>query len=682
MSIRKVKKDHLKEHAGVELLKPFSLPDHGDPLKFWTHHETDNHLVDLTPLAEGQYENPATGNWNGPFSGRPQLIRQLASAIEIGFTGITSDTAKNRLGLLRQWWRLLDAVEKDAEEKGQPMYRVEDVRQLTAVHREFAYRSGMRQHPFRIFISYANVVLKQLEAPGLYWKSPENPEPKRHLPPQDQSKALRHALRRKWYEVRDRWEFMDRIRSEGFVPHNGEEADLLKHWCHFAEKQHMTGKANPATADLIGKRKQASDFTDSTGMYVSTMRTIVFPTRADAEAAFYLCLAQTGWNPATLYSLDASETILQNHPRDENRYLLVGKKARSGGEDQPVTGLWRTTSGPGFIVDAYMKRIEPLREQLKADLLAEKQKYAQLIQEGASADGLTRQLKEIRQLEKGIRSVWIYVGKQGVNWLTQKKASNSHATNDGRKLHYVSRVLEELNCERAKRGATLIPLVTPSDFRDIFAEFVWRASGGNILALKNALRHKRVTTSERYVNNNILNAERDGEIITFHNNLFGQLYEGIVDATTLAHEQRYGPVTKEQKQRLNEYRALQRSRIVMGCRDPFHPPEDIQQNSGNRRLCRSQRCLLCKKNAVILPESLSGIAMRIEELVAMQEAIPVTTWLISRFPEEMDNCLYVLKKLFPTEDVRQAREHWKQRIADGSHRIPGIPTLDNVMETA
>ncbi len=84
MAGKKRKKDHLKEHAGVELVEVVPPPsDSGDPLRWWTQHPTQACEIALHEFAEGQTDNP-WGNqglaqlWAGPFTGRPGLIRELA----------------------------------------------------------------------------------------------------------------------------------------------------------------------------------------------------------------------------------------------------------------------------------------------------------------------------------------------------------------------------------------------------------------------------------------------------------------------------------------------------------------------------------------------------------------------------------------------------------------------------
>lgn len=479
--------------------------------------------------------------------------------------------------------------------------------------------------------------------------------------------------------VMKRWQLMDRIQGDGFEPQTDEESNLMKHWRHFAKMRGLSGKVLPSPSELRGGI-YASLFIQNTGLSVTEMRKIAFPDRWEADTAFHLCLANTGWNPAVLLSLESSQSFLRTHPRDPNRYLLIGTKARAGGTEQPVSGLWKTTAGPGFIIRSWMERTAPLRGQLTTTLANERIRYAEMARNGATVIALTRQIKNIQQLESGCRAVWLFVNRNGdIDWLGSH--SQQSFTLKDKKVPYLALFLDRLNRERIARDKEPIPLVTKSDFRDIFAMYIWRMTGGNILALMRALNHSRLRTTQGYTDTKILNAERDHQAGTFLDHLLTEWGAGRVDITILSHLQRYGAISIEMEQRLADFRTQQRSRMGVACKDPFHPPTEIQTESTKKRMCGPQRCLLCKPHAVILPESMSGIAMRVEELEAMQAVLPVGIWLESRCPEEMHNGLDVLK-LFPSDDVRKAREHWAKAIASGLHHIPGINLIDMEREIA
>ncbi|AZE50431.1 hypothetical protein C4K04_4776 [Pseudomonas chlororaphis] len=673
MSLRTHNKDHLQNYTGDYAVAPLKLdlPAPEDPLQFWIQHPTQNLLIDLTAFAEGQTVVPRTGRWGGPFSGRPQLIRQLAPAIKVATIGLSPVSAKNSMRILRTWWRLLDGVENAAGLAGQLVVRVEDVRQLTRLHCEYAHQTKMHDDSFTWFLGIANVILRAHGSPTLHWDTPKNPQPKRHLPPEDQIAVLRVALKQTWESVRKRWALSDRVRTEGFIPQSVEEEDLLKHWEYFSEKQHLYGIALP-TADQLRGGLPEKRFARFSGLTLVALRATAFPTLWEADTAFHMCLANSGWNPAVLFALDGrfEELFLRDHPQDKDRYILVGTKARAGGKEQIVDGLWKTPWGPGPIVRTWLERVKPLREQLQTRLVFEKERFNQMRQDGASSDVLSRQHNAVLHLEKGCRSVWLYAGRGGrIEWLREEKCNVHHL--NGKVVSYLFALIHLINVERAERGEAPISLVTASDFRDIFALYVWRQSGGNILAVMRLLNHSQLRTTQGYVDNNILNAERDQQTRTFLDHLFAELGQGRLDITILAHLQRHGAVTPEMEKRLQDFRTMERSRLGVACQDPFNPPPAIQPDTDGSRRCGAQRCLLCRQNALILPESLAGIAMRVEELMAIQKSVSVESWLTSDFPKELSNGLDALA-LFPVDNVHEARVHWAEKIVSGAHRVPGL----------
>ncbi len=142
--------------------------------------------------------------------------------------------------------------------------------------------------------------------------------------------------------------------------------------------------------------------------------------------------------------------------------------------------------------------------------------------------------------------------------------------------------------------------------------------------------------------------------------------------TILAQLVRHGALTPEMEARLKEYRALMKSRVGAGCSDPRHPPEYVAPNHVPGRLCGTNRCLKDCHNAKFLPESMDGIAMRVEELLMMLERLPRETFLLGGFDMELDSGEYLLDTLYPAEAVSLAREKWRKRIASGEHIAPGL----------
>lgn len=683
MSIREYRKDHLKEFAGVELAtqKAIVPPESLNPLIFWTGHKTENYKVNLIGFSDGVFERPpgARKIWLA-YSGRPGLIRQLLPAIQNSLLGAARRTVQTMLDALRRWWRVLDDVEIDAKNHQQRMTKVDDVRQLTIVHSNIAHRKGIRKSEFSTFRLLVNATLQGLGETPLYWQSPKDPIPQRHILPENHAKVLRIALKQAWEEVLKKWALLDSFRTLDTEPDNPQDADLFRHARHFLRIQEKFGKELPSAIELR-EGADGDNFTAVSNLRMTTLRESRFPTRWDVDAAFHLCLASTGWNSSTLFHLDVSGNILRSHPKDSTRFILadesyelVGRKARAGGKEHFIFGHWKTKFGPGFIIRTWMERVKPLRKLLKERLEAEQKLYAVMTSENSSEDERVKKFQLLQRLDGGSRNVWLYVDRGGeVQWLEERNPYGHML--DLERVSFLKVITSKLNAQREIRDESRIACTTPRDFRRIFAMYVWRQSGGNILAVQRALRHSQVNTTLRYLDNNILNAERDQASRNFMNHLFNELGEGRLDLTILAHLNKYGVVPLEMQDRLAQYRKLSRSRISIACKDPKKPPDFMRSSLDGNSLCITQRCLLCKTHAVILPESMPGIAQRVEELLMIMQTLAIEAWCKANFGEELNNGFLALN-LFSPDLVMQERSKWREKILTGLHPIPGFSISD------
>ncbi|HEX6881130.1 MAG TPA: hypothetical protein VF135_12245, partial [Terriglobales bacterium] len=698
MSIGKKKKDHLNLHSDVALATSTISTKSDDPLRFWTNHSTENKLIDLHLFANGEFENPHpngpnTGNWGGPFTGRPQLIAELAPAIEARTAFLSALTARNFSSTLRAWWRLFDAVESISLLDGQKIARVESVMDLNELHEAAAHKRGMAPQHFRRFLSLANDTRRLMRLPRLHWVAPKEGEPHRTLLPDDQVRELKTALKQSWERVRHTWARNDAIRAEaerrfaGEIPSDldDEQELLLKNWQHFRRVQQETGSILPTGEQLLGEWKSRESFRDH-GLKCGVMRAILYPTVEEAQIAFLLALMNSGWNPSTLSGLDAtSPFVLADHPKDDRQLVLSADedeevtlqsgKPRARGKRQFCTGLKKHSSSPPVIVAAYLKRVESLREILVGDYQAASKDLARMQAAGEEHEIIERQHTRVQKIRQGCRSVWLYVDRANeINWLDGMFPPRYVRKENSRAITYLTVLLDRVNAGRALAGKEPISPVSPSDFRDMYARHVYVQSRGNILAVMLALGHSSLRSTARYVENNIFAAETDEQIRRFVSHLFSELERGRIDLTILAQLVRDGPLTPEMEMRLTEYRKLMRSRVGAGCADPRHPPPDVAPGHVGGRLCGTHRCFKCP-NSRFLPESLDGIAMRAEELIAMSDHLPRETWLRSDFQDELDEWEDHLGALYPAQAVAETRDKWRMRIAIGKHLVPGLGSI-------
>ena len=714
MSIKNKSKDHLKEYAGVEPVVPVDTLTSDDPLRFWTGHPTENILIDLHDFAYGISEirniNVRVRRIKN-FSGRPELITELAPAIQARLALAPRPTCKGYLTSLRKFWRTCDELESIHTQEGQSVGRLKTVRDITLLHETAMHQAKFARKAFGIIRNLFDDTRRLLKLRSLMWKSLVDPEPNRQLISDVHAKELKIGIKRDWERVRKTWARNDAIRK-GIEPDTLNEYQkqnpvvvkeycvqndiLRKNWTHFERIQAGTGKVNPTSEELYDGRSR--NFHKNNGIYCLIMRAFAFPTMEEANIAFHMTLIRSGWNPSTLITgINATLiTSIFQHPKDVKQIVLTtqeeikscdetetleeiymqGSKRRAGGRMQFCIGLKKDPDSPPNIVSIFLARTQTLRAQLHRDIVEAQISYEKLRVQGAPRETVETQFKHLQTLQRGICNVWLYVDYQGkINWLdgtSWKSFYMKDTTKTKQKVSYIYLVTNRLNKEREKRGDAQIAVVTPSDFRDIYARWVYRQSGGNVLAVMIALSHARLSSTGSYLENNIFNEENDEAIHKFMTSLFNELAIGRLDLTILAHLVRYGELTGENLARLSEYRSLTRSRVKVACTDVRNPPMSVDPGHVEGKRCSTHRCLKECPNARFLPESVDGIAMRVEELMAISDHMPIDAWVKDSFDKELAAGEYLLFKLYKPQEVEYARVQWREKILAGKHVVPGV----------
>jgi hypothetical protein len=670
MGIRTYNKDHLRELAPPVALAPTSVAATSsisdDPLRFWTKNPNTPVLIDLHVFRDGEYERSARGgSWLGPFSGRPKLIDQLAPAIREILEYAAAKTTVQYLHAFRTWWRLLDAVEKVVVPGNISIAPVSEVSDITEIHRRHAYDQGMAHLPFTNFIRIVNLVRKAHGLSQLYWSPPERPDPSRHLPPKSHTDKIRFALKCKWFDAVYRWEKTEELMLSQAAS-SDKDAALLRNYQKFQLAVRVTGNPKPSGTEIYGG--MSADVFKSKGYSVPTMLRGFYPDARDIRTAFHLCLADTGWNSSVLLSLNVGEEFIVPHPKDPTRYLMYGHKVR-GDSEQITEGLFKSRGSPGGILQILIKRTQPLREQLHIDLTKLKKEFEELRVSGSASEVLDKKHKQIVKLEQGTRSPWIYAvpGRGNITWLDEVSYARGVDRTQGG--NFLDELVERIN--RTQPPNEQVTKIKPADFRDAFAAYAYRISGGMVLYVMKALGHKWPGTTKDYLDNTLLNDESDKLYRTFSSALWHEIkFHGRVDPTIIAKWCRDGDVAEEERNRLHKYRAVRRSRIGVGCKDPTNPPKHIAPTfePDGEEMCPVHRCTLCVENAVIFPDSLAGLTKRLAELLHIRSRMSAVAFAESSFGEELRNTTLALKH-FDEQEVKALLASWEQRIANGEHRV-------------
>jgi len=720
-------RQHAKENGSVKVAVPTVSRQLSKPplaeFEIWTHHLNEIEPTKFTVFRDGEHEPPlsvSAERWAGPFTGRPELIAELLPILTSELAGKSLKTVRSAQTALRSWWRLLDSVEKEGAAT------IRSARDFTDLHRQRAFDTGMPSGLFTWFINrLINPTRAALRALGnteikhLHWIGPERETGrmvKNALPEVEVVDPIRMALKHGWFAALHRWERtealmllgrprtsleagfseearLDEVGRSRDESRREEEARLLKQYEQYSRaSQRINGRV--PCSKLEAKAGLTENEYVKAGYNLMEMQRGFYPDGDDIRMAFMLCLAATGWNPQTLLDLDAtkSEEFIVEHPRNDpndkkgHQYLM---KAQSENEDDSFAevdeedtvysmggwkerakhevyteGLKKSRASAPVIVLTLIERTAALREKLRGDLTVLTAHYQERKSQGGGLKELQKAHKEIVQLQKRLRSPWLYFALGSVQSLNEE---NFDASSKGRWLRHL---ITSINAVRPIDRQ--VPYIVATDFRKIFGNYWYRMSHGNILHVQKALGHAAVRTTQGYLQNNVVQNQNNKNWSTFLQHFWEAVETGSVDPTVLAKLCNDGNMSAGELGLLVDYRALERSRIGVPCLDPHNPPRDLDPTfvPDGESKCVAQRCTLCQSNAVLAPDSWPGLCMRIAELRHLQEKLPMEVFsTVGSFGIELQNTERALLA-FPDQPVEKHIELWVQRIADGEHVPP------------
>lgn len=621
---------------------------------------------DLTVLFTGEVSRKTRGRWSGPFTGRPLLIRQLMPAIRelYGDQGMWS--VRGLYMSLRAWWRLFDRMEAGEYVAGAAKApAVNSVAELTDAHLRFAMDNGITLHTYTHFAAVADASRRALKLKPLYWRGPDDHRRTPHLPTLAHVAAIRHFLKRRWFAVLDRWERADELLM-GETPSSDKEADIQCSYLMFAHVVVDTGTPQPTYRQIAQSLKNTCG--SQRGFVAGVMRRAAFPDRADVRTAFLLCQISTGWNVQTLLDFDVRRPDgMTPNPKDSTRYILRSFKERARA-DQFYVGMYKTQRSPGVVIQTLVERTAALRHVLQVKYAERK---AQLACSTTGGRVLEAERLAVRTLEQGLASPWLYVDEEGqISWLDALNWTNANAEPSYNSI---------VNLLNEKRPADdQIPTVDSRKMRSAFANFVYEATGGMVLAVMRELNHRHLSSTQRYLDSIGANWRSSRIYLTFANALWStSTTTGLVDPTVIAAIVKWGRITPRERQRLEDYRRLAMSRIGVRCKNPTAPPPQVAPGflANGKRVCTTHRCTLCIENAVITPESFDGLCMRWAELMFLKENIAPAVFNNTSFHEELLNTEAALM-VFERPRTEERTIHWQTQISSGAH----IPVTYELIE--
>lgn len=632
--------------------------DNENPFAFWSITQEDPVLVDLNEFATGKMAaDVVTGKhkWKGDFRGRPSLIAELLPTIQYLHGLNRGQTFKIIQLTLRFWWRVFDVAESHTTASSHVPRPVESVADIQMIHHHIAKKRGVSSSTQNQFLRIVNLTRSQKKLPPLYWPTIEPKRTQSEVPETWEVERIRHALKRQWFLVLSRWKAAD-----------ASEASLWGWKESHKERSIHAHELYRAAIELTGHPLPSPDMIQLAIGYSSQIRWMqpyskpiagLYPTCDDVRAAFMLCLMYSGWNTSTLIDLKVDGRFVEVHPTNPGYHVVYGYKHRGKSEHHCI-GRNKRSDAPGTILRTLFERTRPLRELVRKELTAIE---AKLAEGAASARELNELVKQRKELMERVRSPWLYADPQKCAVLHLTPQSVNHAQHGT----FIGNLIRSINLNQPA-DKQIRDSIVPGDFRDSYVGFAYEFSNYSVLTAQIAAGHKRVGTTQDYLRHRQWKAHSAKTIHKFQTAMFREIDERkSVDPTMLRALMEWEVVTDEERARLAEYRK-NRSRIGVACKDPNNPPRSIARNhtSGG---CRIQRCTLCPENAILLPDSYDGIAMRVAELECLRDNIPVTTWVNSGFPAELENSEAALE-LYDPRRVKERLTHWRGEIQSGRHK--------------
>lgn len=391
------------------------------------------------------------------------------------------------------------------------------------------------------------------------------------------------------------------------------------------------------------------------------------PASEDAAAAFILVLLHTGWNPETIFNIDitspdnwySDRLSDSNEPSTKSTTVAIyGFKGRSA-KEQISFCLKNPWAHPFQVIKYMIRRTEPLRRSLREELEA--------LESIGSPTLPQRQRKS--ELKIMIRSPWLYVKRGGgsprgdlsrVSMLSSRTMYNSFKSVCEQAIEHISPLITK---HKRETIATSLEDLKLTDVRDGFAAFIYDNSLSNILLLKHALGHGSIKVTRHYLRQRRQLKDRFSQFTTFQESFFAEVRDfNAVDSTVLFLRVSSGQISNEQRQRLADYRL--RTRMNMGCLDPYDPPDMFSNSRGG--YCTVQRCTLCR-HGVVFDDSFPEIAMRKAELLHIRSTSPADSFANSTFAVELSAIEILLEQVFPLlqNDIDNLTNEHLQKLRAG-----------------
>jgi hypothetical protein len=627
--------------------------------------DTPGETVDLSEFALGA--GPSGNNmWAGAFSGRPELLEDLWSSLELAIQGRSQNRAAKLKGSLRAFWRYLDAREAYLAKHAVSLPRVERLYDISGATFDAFLNDGPDNAWKAASINHGKAIRPLIESSLHEADLPlitTSPIPnKRALPKDtasdDEGLSLIRHLRSKAIAILRRWDQADLLASQGrdlglFATDPQARRALSVQPTTIADA-HATyrgfvdrsGRPNPTAKEFwesigysVAKSSQTSWWPKNQSGPVNwvDLEAGLYPTSSDVSIIALLCAARLAWNPSTVLSIDLRKWSI---PFDDRNRWVFAPKMRSGGRFQYGISDARKPSGAFQLISRLISRSMPLREALKRDPSLHRASIA------------------------AQRSPFV-----GINLWSGPGKSFFVADREGEKTlnNWLRVCIDEHN---RQDGAIKVRHMTCSDFRDVAAAVMFKDSRYSLFVKQLMLGHASQSTTVAYGYRHSSRQESHALVKNVVEDVLEQSKSGVRWDPVMTRAKIEGVVTDQEA--LDRLRTYRESRTYAGvhCTRPTEPPPRIDPDNpqDGRTLCAQGHLCVARScpRGVVLRDSLDEICRSVAEYEWRRDRLGAVRWLNSSAEEDLAGLKTALSA-WPPVEVSEAIDRWRDRISSGEH---------------
>ncbi len=630
-------------------------------LKFFINSQiTLPYMVELDDIAVGKQKKDLAPVhrkfWRGDYSGRPLLAFEWAAYIK------TNNHARTTYVGIKSAARTLSRCLDDID----PDHKIRSVKDMSDI---LGYLLGDwldergygSKEPYKWICSFVASIRSKRRCKPLLWPSRSSAEPSQIDPVETvAAQSLYRTLKDEAEQIKKMFAKGEQLAARGFDPRGKKGKAGTAGWQYRENhaflmreltRDHVLSRHEffGARACRLGDSGNVDYPEDGGPEYLAPGMPNLgakggfgrklrwfHPAKEDTAIFLLLFMIGTGWNLSTALAIDIDDFV-DDHPSDPRLKVIHSFKARAD-RHQFTISLAKPEWHPYRILTMMIERTKQLRCTVQLHLADAESRFEKRPSHELEI--------EIAVLKQRLKSPWLYhtLGKTGD--VKAFEPVDSFPLNEVLRATIIRHGLE-------KRHPKLMNFTT-ADARDAWIGYAYRASGYNILIAWLASQHANLKSLKHYLLQRRFKLESEQKVRQLQDALFEQIKKReVVDPTKLRILLQEGEITEQQELRLKDLR--HRTRLGMGCLDPFHPPRNIDPDHSSTELCVVQRCIGCL-HGVVFAESLEPLARNHAELLYLQRTMPLPAWLGSSFPEEEEAIRLTLEQ-FDQQQVENIRNN-------------------------